>query len=138
MILLYDRCIEMQRGKDGEVAGALLEYLIEIPRLEMLAHADQQRALADAAARSHPGRDRYPSLAVHPGRRDKTETPSQQHVARAALPALPCHLADERLVPVRHARVVVDEHAGIVRMQPDEQIPAYAAGLYRYAEMLGN
>lgn len=57
--------IEMQRGQHDQVARPLFEHLIEIPDLEMTAHADQQSALAHTPPRPHPRRDAQSPLAVH-------------------------------------------------------------------------
>ncbi|WP_258191201.1 hypothetical protein [Sphingomonas sp. PP-CE-3G-477] len=122
MILLDDRCIEMQCGQHDQVARPLFEHLIEIPDFEMMPHADQQRALPDAAARAHPRRDRDPPLAVHLRGRDEAEAPSQQRIARTAFP-----VRSEFAVLIDDARAVIDEHAGIVGVKTDEQILASAA-----------
>ncbi len=63
--------VEMQRGQHDQVAGALFEYLIQVPDFEVTAHADQQRALAHPAPRSHPGGNTQPPPAVHLRGRDE-------------------------------------------------------------------
>lgn len=136
--------IEMQCREHDQVARPLFEHRIQVPHLEMAAHADQQRTLADAAPRSHPRRDPEPPLAVHLRGRDEPKPPSQQHIARAA-----CHaaIADAVVVVADHARKmpvlvddivpIIDQHARIVGVKRNEQVVACAARLYRYAEMLG-
>lgn len=126
----------MQRGEDDQVARPLFEHQIEIPDFEMAAHADQQRALADAASRPHPGRDPNPPLAVHLCGRDEPQSSSQQRLARLALPP-----AEQGVLSImmmhRDAVTVADDHARVIRMKTDEQIVADRARLYRHAEMIG-
>ncbi len=137
MILLDDGCIEMQRGKDDEVARPLFEHLIEIPDFEMAPHAHQQRALANAAPRAHPRCDRDPPLAVHLRRRDETETTSQQRIARSALPAADAGMIRHVAIMFDDAFPIIDEQAGIFGMQADEQIFPRRPRLNSDAEMIG-
>ena len=129
----------MQRGEDDQVARSLFEHQIEIPDFEMAAHADQQRALADAASRPHPGRDPDTPLAVHLRGRDEPQPSSQQRLARLARLALPP--AEQGVLSIvmmhRDAVAVADDHARVIRMKTDEQIVADRARLYRHAEMIG-
>ena len=128
--------IEMQRGEHDQVAGALFEHGIEVPDLEMAAHADQQRPLADAAPRPHPRRDPEPPLAVHRCRGDEPEPSAQQRVARAAFPVVACRV-HELLVPIDDIVPIIHQQAWIIGVKPDEQVFACTASLYRYAEMFG-
>lgn len=132
MILLDDRCIEMQRGKDDQVARPLFEHLVQIPDLEMMAHADQQRALSDTATRAHPRRDRDPAFTVHMCWRDETQSPPQQSIACSAFP-----VCSNFAVMIYYAGTIIDEHAWIIRVKTDEQVFAHATRLYRDAELLG-
>lgn len=126
----------MQCGEDDQVARPLFEHEIEIPDFEMTAHADQQRALADAASRPHPGRDPNPPLAVHLRGRDEPQPSSQQRLARLALP--PAKQVVLSIVMMHRDTVAVaDDHARVIRMKTDEQIVADRARLYRHAEMIG-
>ena len=125
----------MQCGKDDQVAWPLFENLIEIPDLEMTAHADQQRALADAASRPHPRRDADTPLPIHLGRCDETEPSSQQHFARFPLPAVE-HAALGFVAMHGDPVAVADDHAGMIGMKTDEQVVADGARLYRDTKMV--
>ncbi len=137
MSLLDDRRVEMQRGKHDQVARPLFEDLIEVPHFEMPAHADQQRALADPAPRPHPRCDPQLPLAVHLRRRDEPEPTSQQRIARPPLPVRTNRAFRERSMLLGDAVAIVDEHARILRMQPDEQFVAHGSRLDRNTEMIG-
>ncbi|MEG3082890.1 hypothetical protein U1707_04490 [Sphingomonas sp. PB2P12] len=134
-ILPGERCTEVQCGKDDQVARPLFENLVEVPDLEMTAHADQQRALADAASRPHPRRDVDTPLPVHVGRRNETQPSSQQHVARLALPAVE-HDALGFVAVNGDAVASADDHAGMIGMKTDEQFVADSSRLYRDTEMV--
>jgi hypothetical protein len=126
----------VQCGEDDQVARPLFEHQIEIPDFEMATHADQQRALADAASRPHPGGDPNPPLAVHLRGRDKPQPSSQQRLTRLALP--PAEQGFLGIVMMhRDAVTVADDHARVIRVKTDEQIVADRARLYRHAEMIG-
>lgn len=72
----------MKGGEHREIAGAVFEHMVEIPDLEMVAHADEKRPLDDVASRAHPRRDQDAALTVEAGRCDEPEGPSLRRLFR--------------------------------------------------------
>lgn len=110
----------MKRGEHGEIAGPVFKDVIEVPDLEMVAHADEQRALRDPAARAHPRCDRDAALAVQSSRRDESEGAALGRLAGLrVVVGLAGALAP---VPFGDASAVVHDHALRFVVQADEQM----------------
>lgn len=105
----------MQCRQDDQVARPLLKYGVEVPDLEMMSHADQQRALTDSAARPHPGCDRDPPLAVHLRWCDETQPAAKKHVAGAAVRSIDRQIG-QCAVMVGDAVAIIDQHARVIGM----------------------
>lgn len=122
----------MERGEHREVGGALFEDLVQVPDLEMIAHADQQRALGDGSAGAHPRRDRDPPATVEPGRCDEPEGPTPCRVVGLRVVARALRAVDA--VALDDAGPIVDDHARCLVVQSDEQMVVHRARLDRDAE----
>ena len=122
----------MKRGEHGQIGGSVFEHLIKVPDLEMVAHADEQGALRNAALGSHPGRDRDAALAVELGRRDEAKGAALGGVVRLRVGvALPFALAP---MAFGYAGAVVHDHAWRLVVQPNEEVIVRCSRLDRDAE----
>jgi hypothetical protein len=122
----------VKRREHRQVGGAVFEHLVEVPDFEMIAHADQQRALGDRAARVQPWRDRDTAAAVEPGRRDEPEGAPPRRIVRARV--VVGALRTLAAMPRDDTGAVVHDHAGCLVVQSDEQMVVHRPRLNGDAE----
>ena len=70
---MYVEKVEVKIGQLPEIAPAVVENIVEVPHLEAVAHADEQRVTCLAAPLVKPWGDRQPTLGVEAGRGGETE-----------------------------------------------------------------
>lgn len=122
----------MERGEHRQVGRALFEHLVEVPDLEMIAHADQQGTLGHGTAGAQPRCDRDPPPAVEPGRRDEPERTAPCRVAGLRVVVRALRTVDA--MTLDDAGTIVDDHARRLVMRPDEQMVVHRPRLDRDTE----
>ncbi|MEG3164864.1 hypothetical protein U1701_09680 [Sphingomonas sp. PB2P19] len=124
---------QVKRCEHGEIGRAVFEHMIEVPDLEMIAHADQQRPLGDTTPPAHPRGDRDAAAPVELGRRHEPEGTAAGGFARSSVVVIALSLA-VAVVSGGNTRAIIDNHALRFVMQTDEEMVVRRARLDGDAE----